>query len=138
MAAAVTLNPRALQDEFLERLDARLQELQPAVEEHQGLLDLRDRVRGPGTSPSPRRVRVTTPRASVNGSDTATRGPGRTDDGLGRFLDLVREHPGITVAEAYKALGYKKPNYVYKLRSRALTADPPLLRTEGSANYPID
>jgi hypothetical protein len=126
-----------------QRVAQRLKELEPAVAEYRQLevvaqrlgIDVaataptrtaRTRRRKPsaapskpsGTTPPTRRRRRTAP-ATTNGETPASRrrrrtAPGKRDEQL---LALIRERPGITVAEAGKAMSVD-PTGLYRVVSR--------------------
>lgn len=94
--AATKTNDKTLLRDFIEKAEARMQELRPLIEEYR---ELEEALQGVGHS-------TTRPR----------RGGGRRRNG-GRaqeFLTLVREKPGISVADAAKVMQIN-PNYLYRV-----------------------
>ena len=102
-------------------IDSRLKELRPLHEEYLKLekakqaldgLDTGAPRRGPGR---PRGSRNATP--STGTSDGRRRGRRRRSGGTHaeRALDMIRQNPGITVAEMAPKLGIAHKNYLYRV-----------------------
>lgn len=100
--------------EIREKLNKRLTELQPMIDEHNEIVNVLDTLGS---------------RTSKKRSTTAT-APARARAGRGQrpeeFLALVAEKPGITIAEAAKEIG-ASPNYLHRL-GRDLVADGKLVK----------
>ena len=120
-----------------QQIEARLKELQPAHEEYLTLLKARDALasvkpangrRGPGRPPGrppgkrgpgrPRGSRTGTGRAQpANGRRTRTRAGGRrrrSNTRADQALSLIKENPGINVADIAKRMGIRQ-NYLYRV-----------------------
>ena len=101
-------------------IDSRLKELRPLHEEYLKLerakaaldgLDSGSARRGPGR---PRGSRNATPSTgSSNGRKRRRRRSGGTH--AERALDMIRQNPGITVAEMAPKLGIAHKNYLYRV-----------------------
>jgi hypothetical protein len=99
-------------------IDSRLKELRPLHEEYlklerakQALDGLDTPRRGPGR---PRGSRAATP---STGASNGRRRRGRRSGGTHaqRALDMIRQNPGITVAEMAPKLGIAHKNYLYRV-----------------------
>jgi hypothetical protein len=109
-------------DEKRKEIQARLNELQPLVEEYR-LLEAADAaLSGIGNSAAPaaapgapapaRRTRSASPRASRgSGRRGRPRGSGTR---AAQALDLVRDRPGITIPEMAQSMGIQQ-NYLYRV-----------------------
>jgi hypothetical protein len=125
----VTLKMADFLDEKRKEIQARLKELQPAVEEYR-LLEAADAaLSGIGSSatlssatataaPPARRTRTTTTRSSSRRSSGGGGGSGGRPRGSGtraiQALELVRDRPGITIPEMAQAMGIQQ-NYLYRV-----------------------
>jgi hypothetical protein len=99
--------------------EQRLKELRPAYEEYQqleqfiSLLDTSTPRRGPGrprgSGTSPRRT--TRRRASSGNGRRRRRGGTRAE----QALRVVRQNPGITVAQLAPKVGIRQKNYLYRV-----------------------
>lgn len=98
-------------------IDRRLDELRPLHEEYLKLERARAALAGldaGGDAPrrrGPGRPRGSTNRPATNGRRRGPRGTGRSADAL----QMVRQQPGITVAELADRLGMKQRNYLYRV-----------------------
>lgn len=94
------------------QVEERLKELQPLVDEYERLRQVADLLAEP-TEAGSRKPR-STPRRALRTSATSRRAKGqRSEDAL----KLIREQPGISVADAAKALGIGT-TYLYRLLPR--------------------
>lgn len=109
-------------------IEQRLEELRPLHDEYTRLERARaalEGVEGSGRAPASRgrgRRRATSGagdgrRRATNGRRSASNGRRRRRAGgrAGEALDLVRQNPGITVAELADRLGMKQRNYLYRI-----------------------
>lgn len=93
-------------DDFEKQLQARVAELQPAVDEYNEMKRLLDAIRGErAPAPTSRPQRKRAPR-----SHGGTSGRRRT----AQAEQLVRERPGITVADLAETMGIGT-SYLYKV-----------------------
>lgn len=95
-----------LVSEFRQKLDARIEELQPHVREYQELTDTRDRLDGKAEAP----VEAQAPQAPNGGQRRGRRGTRQEE-----LLKVIQGNPGISVAEAAKQMGLNQANYAYRL-----------------------
>lgn len=96
------------------QVEARITELEPLVAEYQRLQQVVELL-GDEPAPSPRSPRGrSTPRRTLSRGATSRRTQGqRSEDAL----KLIREQPGITVADTAEALGIGT-TYLYRLLPR--------------------
>ena len=113
----------------LEDWKSRYEDLQPVVEEAEELRQALDAhgVKVGGTT--------TTTKASTTGNGRRRGGRRRNGNGgrAGQFLALVKEKPGITVAEAAKELGIES-NYLYRVAGKL--DDEGAVKKEGHGYVP--
>jgi hypothetical protein len=107
--------------------ESRLKELKPAHDEYiqlQEFLKLLDQSAGPRRGPG-------RPRGSGAGSGKGRRRRRRRGGGswADKALEVVRQNPGITVAEVGDKLGMKQKNYLYRVMNGL--ADDGAVRKEG-------
>lgn len=106
-----------------EMLEKRLAELQPMVTEAKEISETLDAMNGnptPTAAPRARRTR------SGNGGSGSSAGTGERYE---QFLQVIRDNAdGIKVADAAKEMGLKNPNYLYRLRDKAV--DEGLIKQE--------
>lgn len=101
-------------------IDSRLKELRPLHEEYLKLERAKAALDGLDTSPRrgpgrPRGSRGATP--STGSSDGRRRGRRRRSGGTHseRALEMIRQNPGITVADMAPKLGIAHKNYLYRV-----------------------
>jgi ribosome-binding protein aMBF1 (putative translation factor) len=98
-------------------LERRIREIEPLIEEHARLRQALEALKGVGgsrpgeASSSARRSPASRPRAGAKGRRGRPRGSGARAQ---QVLKLVREQPGITIAELAQRLKIK-PNYLYRV-----------------------
>jgi hypothetical protein len=100
-------------------IEARMKELQPAVQEYEQLQQAADALAGVGGNGRTRQAR------GPRGGATRRRGRGRprgTGKRAQQALELVRARPGITIRELADAMGIHA-NYLYRVM--------PTLESEG-------
>jgi hypothetical protein len=106
-------------DEIRQRVDARLAELQPAVDEYRELMAIKQGLADAGSAPeraaapapsSPRRPRRTTTRRARSAEP---RRATRAD----QAISIVGSKPGVTVNEIAADMGINQ-NYLYRLLPR--------------------
>jgi hypothetical protein len=90
--------------EIEHRVEQRLRELAPAVEEYHRLRALQGRFdQAPGLS---------------DAADVSGRRSGRQETRAEQVVSLVSTHPGITIATLAARLGLASPNYLYRVLPR--------------------
>lgn len=124
-------NTQKLADEFRERIDARLAELQGAVDEHNELSAMKASL-NTGTP------RATRSRAS-SGNTGTRRAPGGGQTRQEELVAIVRQHPeGITIADAAAQMeGDIKTNYLYRVHPKAQAAGELRMGDDGKL-YPLE
>ncbi len=108
-------------------IERRLEELRPLQEEYNRLERAKAALDGLDGQPTPS-GRARGPRSGGTSGRTAARGRRRAAPANGRrrhrqrtggrsaeTLELVRQNPGITVAEIADRLGMKQRNYLYRI-----------------------
>ncbi len=115
-----------------QQIEARLKELQPAHEEYLTLLEARDALagvktadgrRGPGRPPGKRGPG----RPPGSGRKTTRRRRGGTRSE--QALELIKQNPGITVADIADRMGIRQ-NYLYRV-TQELMKDRKVSRRNG-------
>jgi hypothetical protein len=108
-------------EEKRKEIQARLKELQPAVDEYQLLLAADEALSGIGGNASSTATATATPTAAPAAPRRAKRAGGRRrgrPKGGGtraaQALQLVKERPGITIPEMAEAMGIQQ-NYLYRV-----------------------
>jgi CRP-like cAMP-binding protein len=123
-------------DEKRKEIRARLQELEPLMDEYHRLEAAAQALEGVGTTTTtakPRRARSTTTRT---GAGTGRRGRPRGSGTRGKqALELVRATPGITIPEIAEQMGIQQ-NYLYRVLP-ALQKEG-MIRKEGRGWHPMD
>lgn len=95
-----------------EMLEARIEELKPAIQEFQ---EIEAMLNGMGATPRP-----APRRRQTSSSSEGSRQSERYDE----FLGIIGRNPeGIKVAQIAEEMGLKTPNYLYRLRDRAVRED---------------
>jgi CRP-like cAMP-binding protein len=106
-------------DEIRRRVDERLAELQPAVDEYQELMTVKrgltDGADAPASSPRPpaNTPRRATSRRARQTASTSRRSGGRAE----QAIQIVSSNPGVTVTEIAAQMGINQ-NYLYRLLPR--------------------
>jgi hypothetical protein len=98
-----------------EQWEARREELRPVVDEFNEIEDALRRLDGDDSTTAQEQ-----PAATQEQSSGQTRRRRRSRNGTSRsdeFLTLVRENPGITVADAATQMGIQ-PNYLYRIAGK--------------------
>jgi hypothetical protein len=96
------------------QVEERLRELQPLVDEYERLRQVADLLAEPTDAGSRKPRSRSTPRRALASNASSRRAKGqRSEDAL----KLIRERPGITVADAAQALGIGT-TYLYRLLPR--------------------
>jgi predicted Rossmann fold nucleotide-binding protein DprA/Smf involved in DNA uptake len=103
--------------EIRESLERRLRELEPLIEEHAQVRKALDALKGAGTRAHRTAETARTRRPTAAKAATPSRARGRPRGSGGRTqqaLKLVREQPGITIADMAKHMKIKA-NYLYRV-----------------------
>lgn len=106
-----------------EKLNKRLTELQPMIDEHTEIVNVLDTLSNGRAAGKKRSTSATAPRTRA--------GRGERPE---QFLALVGEKPGITIAQAAKEIG-ASPNYLHRL-GRDMVADGKLVK-QGSGYHSV-
>jgi hypothetical protein len=105
-------------DEKRREITGRLTELKPLVDEYarlQAAAAALDGVPAPAAHPGPPRRAAARPSAGRRGATHGRRGRPKGSGTRGvEALELVKAHPGITVAEIAEKMGIKQ-NYLYRV-----------------------
>jgi hypothetical protein len=109
-------------EEIKERVEKRLAELQPAVDEYRELMSIRQGLVDPtGSAPDvlddPTSPRSSTGRRSRTGSRRARSGGRRGGTRADQAISIVGAKPGVTVNEIAANMGINQ-NYLYRLLPR--------------------
>lgn len=110
-------------------IEERLQELRPLIDEFRRL-EAAVAVLNDVGSPAANGARAATANGASRGRRRGRRGENTRAT---QTIELVRAHPGITIAELAKHMGIK-PNYLYRVLPQLV--DEGKIRREGKGWYP--
>lgn len=129
-----------LEQEFLTKIDAQLEELEPQLapllERRDYLVGIKNKLTGPPPKASRGAGR---PAAGASAARSAARPSGGTR--LQQLIEVVRDKPGITVTEAANAMNERyglniEATYIYRVRAKG--EDAGKLRKEGTKIFLAD